>query len=194
MIKDVPGYTGAGVYALVDENGKKYIGSAKNVKSRIQKHNKELQKALDGETSQASKSMIDAAKAGHIFRAVLVEKLPESGSLYDLRDMERRYLNEAGGLKSTYNTEEVPNQREEHRKVLNWWKTSETRSKKKEKIIKDIEKRIEEYTKPIAEEKKKEQFMIRTSVEEGAKIRQAAADAGMSVQGYILCVLREHIK
>lgn len=66
MIKDVPGYTGAGVYALVDENGKKYIGSAKNVKSRIQKHNKELQKALDGETSQASKSMIDAAKAGHI--------------------------------------------------------------------------------------------------------------------------------
>lgn len=194
MIKDVPGYTGAGVYALIDENGKKYIGSAKNVKARVRQHDKELQKALDNKTSCASKSLIDAVKAGHIFRAELVEKLPDTGNMYDLRDMERHYLDDAGGIKSTYNTEEVPNQREEHLRSLHWWKTAETRSKKKEKIIKDIEKRIEEYTKPIAEEKKKEQFMIRTSVEEGAKIRQAAADAGMSVQGYILCVLREHIK
>lgn len=194
MIKDVPGYTGAGVYALVDENGKKYIGSAKNVKSRIQKHNKELQKALDGETSQASKSMIDAAKAGHIFRAVLVEKLPDTGNMYDLRDMERRYLDDAGGTKSTYNTAEVPNQREEHLRSLHWWKTAETRSRKKEEIIRGYERRIKEYTKPIAGASKKDRIMISTSLEEGAKIRQAAADAGMSVQGYILSILREHIK
>ena len=149
---------------------------------------------MDGETSQASKSLIDAVKAGHIFRAVLVEKLPDTGNMYDLRDMERRYLDDAGGTKSTYNTKEVPNQREEHLRSLHWWKTAETRSRKKEEIIRGYERRIKEYTKPIAGASKKDRIMISTSLEEGAKIRQAAADAGKSVQGYILDVLREHIK
>lgn len=40
----------------------------------------------------------------------------------------------------------------------------------------------------------RDNIMIRPSKEEGAKIRKAAADAGKSVQGYILDVLREHIK
>lgn len=194
MIKDVPGYTGAGVYALIDENGKKYIGSAKNVKARVRQHDKELQKALDNKTSCASKSLIDAVKAGHIFRAELVEKLPDTGNMYDLRDMERHYLDDAGGIKSTYNTEEVPNQREEHLRSLHWWKTAETRSKKKEEIIRGYERRIEKYTKPIAGASKKDRIVLSTSLEEGAKIRQVAADAGKSVQGYILDVLREHIK
>ena len=60
-------------------------------------------------------------------------------------------------------------------------------------MIKDMEERIEKYAKPITEEREKEQFMISTSAEEGAEIRQAAADAGKSVQGYILDVLRAHI-
>lgn len=36
-------------------------------------------------------------------------------------------------------------------------------------------------------------IMIRPSKDEGARIRRAAADAGMSVQGFILSVLRERI-
>lgn len=43
-------------------------------------------------------------------------------------------------------------------------------------------------------QRRQDNIMIRPSKEEGAKIRQAAADAGKSVQGYILDVLREHIK
>ena len=43
-------------------------------------------------------------------------------------------------------------------------------------------------------QRRKDNIMIRPSKEEGAKIRQAAADAGKSVQGYILDVLRERIK
>ncbi len=35
--------------------------------------------------------------------------------------------------------------------------------------------------------------MIRPSKEEGARIRAAAAAAGMSVQGYILFILRQHL-
>lgn len=52
----------------------------------------------------------------------------------------------------------------------------------------DAEKRaVREY------QKKQDNIMIRPSKEEGARIRQAAADAGKSVQGYILEVLRAHL-
>lgn len=43
-------------------------------------------------------------------------------------------------------------------------------------------------------QRRQDNIMIRPSKEEGAKIRQVAADAGKSVQGYILDVLRAHIK
>ena len=39
----------------------------------------------------------------------------------------------------------------------------------------------------------KDSITIRPSKEEGARIRQAAADAGMSVQAFILSALREKI-
>ena len=41
--------------------------------------------------------------------------------------------------------------------------------------------------------KRQDNIMIRPSKEEGARIRQAAADAGMSVQAFILSALREKI-
>ena len=42
-------------------------------------------------------------------------------------------------------------------------------------------------------QKSRDNIMIRPTTEEGAKIRQAAADAGKSVQACILDILREHI-
>jgi len=42
-------------------------------------------------------------------------------------------------------------------------------------------------------QKRQDNIMIRPSKEEGAKIRHAAADAGKSVQSFILDILREHI-
>lgn len=42
-------------------------------------------------------------------------------------------------------------------------------------------------------QKRQDNIMIRPSKEEGAKIRMAAADAGKSVQAFILDILREHI-
>ena len=42
-------------------------------------------------------------------------------------------------------------------------------------------------------QKSRDNIMIRPPTEEGAKIRQAAADAGKSVQAFILDILREHI-
>lgn len=41
--------------------------------------------------------------------------------------------------------------------------------------------------------RRQDNIMIRPSKDEGARIRRAAADAGMSVQGYILSILRQHI-
>lgn len=42
-------------------------------------------------------------------------------------------------------------------------------------------------------QKRKDNIMIRPSKEEGARIRKSAADAGKSVQAFILDILREHI-
>ena len=44
-----------------------------------------------------------------------------------------------------------------------------------------------------AYQKRKDNIMIRPSKDEGARIRQAAADAGMSVQAFILDTLRARI-
>ena len=52
----------------------------------------------------------------------------------------------------------------------------------------DAQKRsVREY------QRRQDNIMIRPSKEEGQKIRQAAADAGKSVQAYILDVLRKEI-
>ena len=42
--------------------------------------------------------------------------------------------------------------------------------------------------------RKQDNIMIRPTKEEGALIRQAAADAGMSVQAYILEAIRAYMK
>lgn len=42
-------------------------------------------------------------------------------------------------------------------------------------------------------QKRQDNIMIRPSKEEGAKIRQAAEDAGKSVQAFILDILKQHI-
>ena len=42
--------------------------------------------------------------------------------------------------------------------------------------------------------KRQDNIMIRPSKEEGAIIRQAAADAGQSVQGYILQAIKERME
>nr|DAG17606.1 MAG TPA: NikA, BACTERIAL CONJUGATION, RELAXASE, DNA [Caudoviricetes sp.]DAT40731.1 MAG TPA: NikA, BACTERIAL CONJUGATION, RELAXASE, DNA [Caudoviricetes sp.]DAW49206.1 MAG TPA: NikA, BACTERIAL CONJUGATION, RELAXASE, DNA [Caudoviricetes sp.] len=53
----------------------------------------------------------------------------------------------------------------------------------------DAEKKaVREY------QKRQDNIMIRPSKEEGARIRSAAAEAGKSVQAFILDILREHIK
>lgn len=53
----------------------------------------------------------------------------------------------------------------------------------------DAEKKaVREY------QKRQDNIMIRPSKEEGAKIRSAAAEAGKSVQAFILDILREHIE
>ncbi|MDY3692991.1 MAG: hypothetical protein SO072_13640 [Dysosmobacter sp.] len=42
--------------------------------------------------------------------------------------------------------------------------------------------------------KRQDNIMIRPSKEEGAEIRQAAANAGQSVQGYILQAIKERME
>jgi uncharacterized protein (DUF1778 family) len=53
----------------------------------------------------------------------------------------------------------------------------------------DAEKKaVREY------QKRHDNIMIRPSKEEGERIRSAAAEAGKSVQAFVLDILRKHIK
>lgn len=46
----------------------------------------------------------------------------------------------------------------------------------------------------LRHQEKLDRIVIQPSKEEGAKIRQAAADAGQSVQGYILQAIKERME
>lgn len=46
QIANIPEYNGAGIYALVDDNGKRYIGSSVHLRSRIKQHNTYMRVAI----------------------------------------------------------------------------------------------------------------------------------------------------
>lgn len=82
MIQDIPAYNGIGIYALVDDTGKMYIGSSKQVHRRIKQHEEAIK------AGRAAKQIRDAIAAGRSFRCVLLEELPYGISTYDLRERE----------------------------------------------------------------------------------------------------------
>lgn len=63
-----PNYSGMGVYALVDESGKMYIGSSIDCKRRFHEHEKNLENGIE------TKSMQDAYNQGITFHGEILEK------------------------------------------------------------------------------------------------------------------------
>lgn len=100
-------YTGAGIYSLMDENGKRYIGQAINVQNRLETHRRELSKICKNNeaiTNEGSK-LADAARNGARFKVEILKKLPwHKATVNILRYWERFYLDKFGGLKNTYNS------------------------------------------------------------------------------------------
>lgn len=97
MIEHIPDYSGVGIYALRDNTGRVYIGSAKNVRKRIEQHNKLAR--LGGE----SRALQAAFDSGVVFTASIVERLPPSTNTYQLREAEARCIAQASARGELYN-------------------------------------------------------------------------------------------
>lgn len=102
MIQDIPAYNGIGVYALVDDTGKMYIGSSKQVHRRIKQHEEAIR------AGRAAKQIRDAIAAGRSFRCVLLEELAYGVSTYDLREREFFFIEKHGTIAHGYNTNTRP--------------------------------------------------------------------------------------
>ena len=100
----LPEYGGPAVYSLIDENGKKYIGSTVNLRRRLKAHASSIRlvqrKGMDAFISDA---MADAVRAGHTFRWSVLETFPADIPDGILRLAELRHIEKAGGIDSLYN-------------------------------------------------------------------------------------------
>lgn len=81
-INNMPDYDGIGVYALIAENGKRYIGSSKNVKRRVKEHNSAIKGHYD------LNALLD-----HTFVCEVIEKLPYGITPLELVRKEEEVIN-----------------------------------------------------------------------------------------------------
>lgn len=101
-------YEGPAVYALVDDMGKKYIGSTMNLETRLKFHDTHINVLLrDGKDGFVNGKMEDAILHGMKFHVEILEKLPYGISIEDLNNKEYYYLEKEGGCDSTYNMQPI---------------------------------------------------------------------------------------
>lgn len=107
-------YNGSAIYALVGSNGKEYIGQTSHLQQRLMAHRSEFRRILNATDKQIKsdrflegKKMIEAIRAGVTFKVRILKSFPEvyQASKNDRFLWENYYLNQAGGLKETYNDE-----------------------------------------------------------------------------------------
>ena len=104
-------YNGAGIYSLIDESGKRYIGQAKHVQQRLESHRCALNLAVrkkDAFVNDGIK-LVDAVRNGVKFRVEILKKIPWYDATTNiLRKWESYYLDYFGGIDKTYNGAVVP--------------------------------------------------------------------------------------
>ncbi|MBR0408572.1 MAG: helix-turn-helix domain-containing protein [Clostridia bacterium] len=106
VFQSIQAYSGAALYALVDENGKKYIGSTNDFQRRVkawETHLRRIAKQGEGDGFVPAK-LSKAFLAGVTFSAVVLEKLPSTVGFMERVQKERAAILECGGLDCTYNS------------------------------------------------------------------------------------------
>ena len=99
-------YNGAGIYSLVDQDGKRYIGQALNIQNRLEQHRRALNVVVrDGNTGTAENTeLVDAVASGKRFHVEILKKLEGANATKNKLDFwERHFLKKYGGFKETYN-------------------------------------------------------------------------------------------
>lgn len=100
----IPDYNGAGVYALVDEYNKKYIGSSIHVRDRIKRHKSCMLSSLrDGHNCFLNPKIERALHLGAVFSCEVLCEVHSDVSRYELEEIERIFLDKFGGFDGTYN-------------------------------------------------------------------------------------------
>lgn len=103
-ISDIPDYSGAAVYALVDDDGKRYIGSTKNANKRIKQHYSRMKNAKKKRKKGLPNDKIaSAVKSGKKFRCEILLQINADVTNKELREFERILLSFYGGIENTYN-------------------------------------------------------------------------------------------
>ena len=185
VIRSIPDFEGAGVYALIDDTGRKYIGSSVNTKKRIMSHEISFQRVLrDGAAPNVGNKLVNAVLSGMQFDAVLLQELPNGANFYDLMDMEKRYLDENGGCKNTYNAMPIKDYRKTDYDLLRMWEREST--KKASRIADGLRDLILKREQPIHYEPETvDRISFVSQKGRKAAIKAHAESMGESVNGFI---------
>lgn len=125
-------YDGSAIYALVDDNGKCYVGQSKHLQARLKTHRKCFQAILNGNTNTGEGAKItEAVLSGVKFHAKVLKAFPEvyETSRNNLARWERHFFDKLGGLDGTYNSTyamSVNSYYEPFNKEITWEEYKET--------------------------------------------------------------------
>ena len=95
-VNNIPDYTGAGVYAIIDPNGKAYIGSSINIHDRILQH-------------IANPIWLPPIFQDDLFDVKILEQCKFPITTIELRTKESIWLAKYGGVEQTYNRAKISN-------------------------------------------------------------------------------------
>lgn len=108
MIKNIPEREFGGVYALVDDNGKMYIGSSRNIKKRMAFHKTHMNSVVKtGGDGFVNPSMQAAILSGLRFTCIILAELSCDMEDTEIREIERVFISHFGGLGNLYNSRPI---------------------------------------------------------------------------------------
>lgn len=103
-IDNIPTGQISGIYALIDNEGKCYIGSSKNIQQRVKQHRSTMSMTLNlGHSVSINPLMEQAVKDGKTFRCEVLAQFNCEMTREELREIERIFIKKAGGIGNTYN-------------------------------------------------------------------------------------------
>lgn len=169
FIEELPTYDGVGVYALVDDLGRRYIGSSTNVAKRIKAHENAFQ------SGRCSRKFQAAISAGRTFRVEILEPFPYGITRHELFQAENKWLREYDAVRQGYNS---------------------TFSTGGVDVSGSCLTPMSDYVveRPSLTIPRGGQSLFRMPAADSQRIREAAKAANQSVQGYILDAVRERME
>lgn len=175
-----PNYDGMGVYALVDENGKMYIGSSIDCKKRFREHE------IAFKNGRENQSLQSAYNKGVVFHGKILEKISYGNTLYFLREREKYYITQYSTLINGYNSTPATGWTKEQDEFVLQAIINEGNKKAAAKM----QKKIEKMSMPIMQ-KSNFRFTIAITHDFYSVIREHAEKQGEKLTPFIVRAITE---